>query len=209
MLPKFKDRTQAGQILAEKLLDYAQLEGAMVIGLPRGGVVVAAEIARKLQLPLDACVVRKLGVPSHPELAMGAIGMGGVCWLNQDLIRSLGISSDRIDLVKARELVELERRERVYRGHRPPLDVRDRTVILVDDGLATGATMRAAILVIRGQQPAQTIVAVPVASPDAAAQISQEVDRLVSAISPEPFYAIGHWYQDFEQTTDVSVCQLL
>jgi putative phosphoribosyl transferase len=209
MLKRFRDRVEAGQLLAKKLVDYAHHPDAIVIGLPRGGVPVAAEVATALQVPLDICIVRKLGVPDRQELAMGAIGSGGVCWLNEDIIRDLRISRHQIDLVMARELRELERRDRAYRGDRPPLDVRDRVVILIDDGLATGATMRAAIRVLQQQQPAQLIVAVPIASLEVVRELEGEVNRVVYLLAPEPFYAIGYWYDNFDQTSDREVCELL
>jgi putative phosphoribosyl transferase len=209
MLKRFRDRVEAGQLLAKKLVDYAHHPDAIVIGLPRGGVPVAAEVATALQVPLDICIVRKLGVPDRQELAMGAIGSGGVCWLNEDIIRDLRISRHQIDLVMARELRELQRRDRAYRGDRPPLDVRDRVVILIDDGLATGATMRAAIQVLQQQQPAQLIVAVPIASLEVVRELEGEVNRVVYLLAPEPFYAIGYWYDNFDQTSDREVCELL
>jgi putative phosphoribosyl transferase len=209
MLNRFPDRSAAGKLLAEKLTEYADRSDTCAIGLPRGGVVVAYEVAQALHIPLDVWIVRKLGVPDHPELAMGAIGAGGVCWLNEDLIHSLRISRHQIDLVMAKELRELQRRDRVYRGDRPPLDVRDRVVILIDDGLATGATMRAAIRALQQQQPAQIVVAVPLASSEVVEELTTEVDRVVCLMTPEPFYAIGYWYEQFEQTTDREVCELL
>jgi putative phosphoribosyl transferase len=209
MLKRFRDRVEAGQLLAKKLVDYAHHPDAIVIGLPRGGVPVAAEVATALQVPLDICIVRKLGVPDRQELAMGAIGSGGVCWLNEDIIRDLRISRHQIDLVMARELRELQRRDRAYRGDRPPLDVRDRVVILIDDGLATGATMRAAIRVLQQQQPAQLIVAVPIASLEVVRELEGEVNWVVYLLAPEPFYAIGYWYDNFDQTSDREVCELL
>jgi putative phosphoribosyl transferase len=209
MLNRFVDRHGAGQLLAERLIEYADRADAIVIGLPRGGVVVAYEVAQALHIPLDVCIVRKLGVPDHRELAMGAIATGGVCWLNQDIIDSLRISRHQIDLVRAQELRELQRRDRVYRGNRPPLDVRDRLVLLIDDGLATGATMRVALRLVQQQQPAQIVIAVPIASSEVVAELETEVDRVVCLITPEPFYAIGYWYDNFDQTTDREVCELL
>jgi putative phosphoribosyl transferase len=196
-------------MLGEKLRDYTRHADGIVIALPRGGVPVAYEVAKMLELPLDLCIVRKLGVPDHQELAMGAIGAGGVCWLNEDIIHDLRISRHSIDLVRAKELRELQRRERVYRGDRPPLDVRDRVVILIDDGLATGATMRAAIRVLQQQQPRQIVVAVPLAATEVVGELATEVDRVECLMTPEPFYAIGYWYENFDQTTDRQVCELL
>lgn len=209
MMKRFQNRTEAGRLLASKLKEYANRPDTLVLGLPRGGVPVAFEVAKALNLPLDICIVRKLGVPGHKELAMGAIASGGVRVLNYDVVSWLGISSKTIDEVAARELRELQRRDRAYRGDRPPLDVRDRTVILVDDGIATGSTMRAAITVLKSQQPQQLIVAVPVAPLETCNEIQAEVDKLVCLMTPEPFYAIGLWYEDFAQTTDEEVRELL
>lgn len=209
MMKRFQNRTEAGKLLASRLTDYANHTDILVLGLPRGGVPVAFEVAKALNLPLDICIVRKLGVPGHKELAMGAIASGGVRVLNYDVVSWLGISGKTIDEVAARELRELQRRDRAYRGDRPPLDVRDRTVILVDDGIATGSTMRAAITVLKSQQPQQMIVAVPVAPLETCNEIQAEVDKLVCLMTPEPFYAIGLWYEDFAQTTDEEVRELL
>jgi len=170
---------------------------------------VAAEVARALGAPLDVFVVRKLGVPGHEEFAFGAIATGGVRVLNEDVVRALQIPDRVIDAVAAREQEELARRERVYRGDRPPLDVRGRTVILVDDGLATGATMHAAIRALRQQQPARIVVAVPTASPETCDELKRVVDEVVCATTPDPFYAVGLWYEDFSQTTDEEVRELL
>ncbi len=209
MMKRFQNRTEAGRLLASRLTDYANHPDILVLGLPRGGVPVAFEVAKALNLPLDICIVRKLGVPGHKELAMGAIASGGVRVLNYDVVSWLGISGKTIDEVAARELRELQRRDRAYRGDRPPLDVRDRTVILVDDGIATGSTMRAAITVLKSQQPQQIIVAVPVAPLETCHEMQAEVDKLVCLMTPEPFYAIGLWYEDFAQTTDEEVRNLL
>jgi putative phosphoribosyl transferase len=208
-LARLQDRTEAGQRLAALLKPYANQTDVLVLGLPRGGVPVAFEVAKALNAPLDICLVRKLGVPGHKELAMGAIGSGGVRVLNYEVIGWLGISSRMIDEVAAKELKELQRRDRAYRGDRPQPEVRDRTVILVDDGLATGSTMRAAIAVLKPQQPKRMIVAVPVAPPDVYDQLKTEVDQVVCVMKPEPFYAIGLWYENFAQTTDQEVRQLL
>ena len=206
---RFRNRTDAGRQLAEKLAAYANRPGVLVLALPRGGVPVGVEVARALGAPLDVFLVRKLGVPGYEELAMGAVATGGVRVLNDEIVRGLGISDHEIDAAAARELQELARRERLYRGDRPPPDIAGRTVILVDDGLATGATMRAAIASVRQQQPARIVVAVPTASPDTCEALKAEADDVVCAMTPEPFLAVGHWYEDFMQTTDDEVRELL
>src|ERR687894_2185956 len=208
-LPRFRDRSEAGQLLAAKLADYADRPDVVVLALPRGGVPVAYEVARALGAPLDVFLVRKLGIPGHEELAMGAVATGGVRVLNEQVVRALRIPDYVIDAIAAKEEQELARRERLYRGDRPPPDVRGRTVILVDDGLATGATMHAAIQALRQQQPAHIVVAVPAASPEACDELKEEVDDVVCAVTPEPFYAVGLWYEDFSQTTDDEVRELL
>jgi erythromycin esterase-like protein/predicted phosphoribosyltransferase len=205
----FRDRREAGRLLAEKLAAYANRPDVLVLALPRGGVPVAYEVARGLGAPLDVFVVRKLGVPGYEELAMGAIATGGVRVLNDQLVERLGIGEQAIEAIAARERQELERRERLYRGDRPPPDVRGRTVILVDDGLATGATMRAAIEALRQQNPARIVVAVPMASPEACEEMKEKADDVICAITPEPFHAVGRWYQDFSQTADEEVGILL
>lgn len=205
----FLDRTEAGQALAGKLGQYANRPDAIVLGLPRGGVPVAYEVARALGVPLDVFLVRKLGVPGHEELAMGAIASGGTRVLNDDVVAGLAITSDVIDRVADTERAELERRENAYRGGRHMPDVRDRIVILVDDGLATGSTMRAAAAALRLQHPAKLVVAVPVAARSVCEEFQSEVDEVVCAESPEPFYAVGLWYRDFAQTTDEEVRALL
>ena len=206
---RFRGRREAGRLLAGKLSTYANRPDVLVLALPRGGVPVAAEVARALGTPLDVFVVRKLGVPGHEEFAFGAIATGGVRVLNEDVVRALQIPDRVIDAVAAREQEELARRERVYRGDRPPLDVRGRTVILVDDGLATGATMQAAIRALRQQQPARIVVAVPTASLETCDELKREVDEVICATTPDPFYAVGLWYEDFSQTTDEEVRELL
>lgn len=206
---RFPNRTVAGQQLAARLTSYADRSDMLVLGLPRGGVPVAYEVAKALHAPLDICLVRKLGVPAHKELAMGAIAAGGVRVLNYDVVSWLGISGKTIDEVAAKELKELQRRDRAYRGDRPQPEIRDRTVILVDDGIATGATIRAAIAVIKSQQPARLIVATPVAPPSTCEELKAEVDEVVCLMTPELFYAIGLWYEDFSQTTDDEVRELL
>jgi predicted phosphoribosyltransferase len=205
----FRDRREAGRLLAAKLTAYANRSDVIVLALPRGGVPVADEVARALGAPLDVFVVRKLGVPGSEELAMGAVATGGVRVLNDQLVNRLGIPDHLIDAVAVREGQELARRERLYRGGKPPLDVRDRTVILVDDGLATGATMHAAIAALRQLHPARIVVAVPTASPETCEEMRAEVDDVICAITPEPFQAVGRWYQDFAQTTDEEVQDLL
>jgi putative phosphoribosyl transferase len=206
---KILDRQAAGHDLATRLQRYAHRDDVLVLGLPRGGVPVAFEVAKSLNAALDICLVRKLGVPGHQELAMGAIAAGGVRVLNQHLVRELGISEQAIEEVTAREWQELQRRDQVYRGGRPPPEIGDRTVILVDDGLATGSTMQAAIAVIKPQQPAGIVVAVPVAPAEACTAIKAGVDDVVCLLTPEPFYAIGLWYENFDQTTDQEVKALL
>jgi predicted phosphoribosyltransferase len=207
--PLFGDRTEAGRHLASLLLHHAGRPDVVVVALPRGGVPVGYEVARALAAPLDVFVVRKLGVPGREELAMGAIATGGVRILNEDVVRPLEISWDIVDAVAAREWRELERRERAYRGDRPPPDVRGRTVILVDDGLATGSSMRAAVAALRQQQPSRIVVAAPVGAPDTCLELRKHADEVVCGYAPEPFYGVGMWYDDFAQTTDEEVHELL
>ena len=206
---RFRDRTEAGRLLAGKLTAYVNRPDVLVLALPRGGVPVAYEVARALGAPLDVFVVRKLGVPGYEELAMGAVATGGVRVLNEQVVGGLRIPEHVIEAVAASEQQELARRERLYRGERPPPGVRGRTVILVDDGLATGATMHAAIKALRAQQPARIVVAVPTGAPEACEQLKEEVDDVICAITPEPFHAVGLWYQEFSQTTDEEVRDLL
>jgi len=189
--------------------EYAGRSDVLVLALPRGGVPVAFEVARALGAPLDVFLVRKLGVPGQEELAMGAIASGGVRVVNEAVVRHLDIAPEVLDAVAAREQEELERRERAYRDERPAPDVRGRTVILVDDGLATGSTMRAAALALRQKGPARVVVAVPVASREACEEFRGEVDDVVCAATPEPFMGVGRWYEDFSQTTDEEVRSLL
>jgi putative phosphoribosyl transferase len=205
----FRDRTEAGRVLAQQLAAYAGRSGVAVLALPRGGVPVGYEVAQTLHAPLDVFVVRKLGVPGHEELAMGAVATGGVRVLNEPIIRALDIPQHVVDAVARWEEEELRRREQVYRGDRPPPDVRGRTAILVDDGLATGSTMLAAVKALRQMQPSRIVVAVPVASRDTCQVLETEVDEVVCAATPEPFYAVGMWYQTFTQTTDEEVRELL
>lgn len=196
-------------MLAEKLSGYAGKPDVVVLGLPRGGVPVAYEVARALSAMLDVFLVRKLGVPGHEELAMGAVASGGLRVLNEEIVEQLGIPADQIDAVAAKELEELARRERLYRGGRPPPDLCGRTVIVVDDGLATGATMRAAIGALRQARPARIIVAIPVAAPEIRDEFKNLADDIICGTTPEPFFAVGRWYIDFEQTTDDEVVALL
>jgi putative phosphoribosyl transferase len=205
----FHDRRDAGRRLAAKLTAYADRPDVLVLALPRGGVPVAFEVAQVLHAPLDVFLVRKLGVPGHEELAMGAIATGGVLVLNEEVVQGLRIPSHVIDAAVARELQELARRERLYRDDRPPPEVRGHTVILIDDGLATGATMRAAAAALRQQQPARLIIAVPVAAPSTCEELRDAADEIICAITPEPFYAVGLWYEDFSPTTDEEVRDLL
>jgi putative phosphoribosyl transferase len=206
---RFRNRSEAGKLLASKLTQYANHPDVLVLGIPRGGVMVAWEVATALNAPLDVCLVRKLGIPGNQELAIGAIAAGGFEVLNEDLLDWLRISGHTIAEVADLELQELERHDRIYRGDRSPLDIRQRIVILVDDGLSTGAMMRAAIGMLKPQQPRQIIIAVPVAPVDTCDRLRTEVDEVVCLITPEQFCGIGLWYEDFTQTTDDEVCQLL
>src|SRR5947209_6232194 len=205
----YRDRAEAGRRLAAQLTDYANRSDVLVLALPRGGVPVAYEVAKALRAPLDIFLVRKLGVPGHEELALGAIATGGVRVLNEEVMRHLDISPETIDALAMTEQRELQRRERSYRGKRSPPEVNGRTVILIDDGLATGSTMRAAVAALRRQGPARVIVAVPVGAPETCADFQGEADAVVCARTPEPFYAVGLWYQDFTQTSDEEVHDLL
>lgn len=205
----FADRREAGQELAAKLLAYRGRPDVVVLALPRGGVPVAFEIAEALDAPLDIFVVRKLGMPGHPEFAMGAIASGGVRVLSDDVIRAYRVPESWIDAVARQELAELERREREYRQGRALIDLRRRTVILVDDGLATGSTMRAAVKAVRTYAPARVVVAVPVGAPSTCEEFADITDETVCARMPEPFSAVGLWYRDFSQTTDDEVRTLL
>ncbi len=207
--PRFADRREGGRLLAERLARYARRPGVVVLGLPRGGMPVAAEVATALGAPLDAFVVRKLGVPGHEELAMGAIASGGVQVLNYDVVRAARISDPELERVATRELETLESRERAYRGARPPVEVRDRTAILVDDGIATGATIRAAIGALRDRGAAQIVVAVPTAPRETCEELRDEADDVVCVAMPEPFTAVGLWYDDFSPVSDEEVRALL
>lgn len=202
----FKDRTEAGRQLARHLAGtYAEKPNVVILGLPRGGVPVAFEVAQELQAPLDVFVVRKLGVPQHEELAMGAVASGGVRILNDDVIRYLQIPDEAIARVAEQEQVELQRREHRYRGNADATPIHGHTVILVDDGLATGASMQAAVTAVRKQQPAEIVVAVPVAAQDACQKIQAKADECVCLETPEPFHGVGAWYEDFPQLADAEV----
>jgi putative phosphoribosyl transferase len=205
----FQDRQDAGRRLAQHLESYADRPDVLVLALPRGGVPVAYEVARALHAPLDVFLVRKLGVPGHEELAMGAVATGGIRVLQQETVQSLNIPPAEIDRVTRLEVREIERREHAYRGNRPLPTVAGQTVILVDDGLATGSTMRAAALALKQQRPAQTIVAVPAGAPSTCDDFRDLADEVICAITPEPFHAVGLWYHDFSQTTDDEVRDLL
>jgi putative phosphoribosyl transferase len=206
---QYRDRTDAGRQLAAKLTAYAGRADVMVLALPRGGVPVGYEVARALGAPLDVFLVRKLGMPGQEELALGAIASGGVRVVNEDVVRLLDVLPETIDAVAREEQPELARREREYRGERPSPDVAGKTVILVDDGLATGSTMRAAIAALRQKRPAHLVVAVPVGASETCAILQAEADEVVCGRQPEPFYAVGMWYEDFTQTTDDEVRELL
>jgi predicted phosphoribosyltransferase len=205
----FANREDAGRKLASRLVEYANREDVIVLGIPRGGVPVAYEVARALDLPMDIFVLRKLGVPGHEELAFGAIGSGGVRVLDREIVVALGLSELDIDLVTRAERIELARRERLYRGGRPPLDVRGKTVILVDDGIATGSSLRAGVLALRQMQPAGIVIAASVAPPSAANRLRMEADDVVCVETPEMFYGVGQFYRDFSQTSDKEVNELL
>lgn len=205
----FRDRSDAGRRLAAKLQEYANRPDVIVLALPRGGVPVGYEVARALGAPLDVFLVRKLGFPGQEEFAMGAIASGGVRVLNTELLRRFHVSEDSIARIVARELTELERREQAYRGSTAPPSVRGRTAILVDDGLATGSTMQAAAAALRRLEPARIVVAVPVGPGSSCEEFGGVVDEVVCAETPEPFQAVGQWYDDFSQTTDEEVRELL
>lgn len=207
--PRFRDRTEAGQLLALALDEYAGRDDVLILAVPRGGVPVGYEIARRLRVPLEVFLVRKLGVPWQPELAMGALASGGVEVLNDDVVRAYGIPSHVINAVAEHEQAELDRRTRAYRGDRRFPSLEGRTVILVDDGLATGSTMRAAVVAVRKQNPATIVVAVPVAVIQTCEELRREVDRVVCLRTPEAFSAVGAWYDDFSQTSDEEVRKLL
>ncbi len=206
---QFQDRSEAGQFLAKKLAAHVGDPSLLVLAMPRGGVPVAYEVAKALHAPLDVFLVRQLGAPGYDELSMGAIASGGVRTLNDEVIRHFGISGNVIDAVAREKQRELERREKVYRGQREAFAVAGRTVILVDDGLATGASMRAAVKALKTQRPKAVIVAVPIGSADTCNQLQREADEMVCGMTPDPFYTVGAWYSDFMQITDEEISQLL
>lgn len=206
---RFSDRAEAGRTLAAELQEYAGRDGLLVLGLPRGGVPVAYEVARALEAPLDLFLVRKLGLPGDEEVALGAIASGGVRFVNEAVTAKLGIADDVIARVAAEEQEEIERQERVYRKDRPELHLEGRTVVLVDDGMATGATMRAATIAARAQDPDSLVVAVPVASEATCAALRETVDDVVCSFTPEPFDNVGMWYTDFAQVTDDQVREIM
>ena len=205
----FRDRAEAGRLLAAELMRYAGVPDTVVLGLPRGGVPVAFEVAKALRAPLDVFVVRKLGVPAQPELAMGAIASGGIRVLNEEIVQRLGIPEKVIEAVAGEEERELERRESAYRGSRLKPDVRGRTVILIDDGVATGSTMRAAVRALNSQHPARLIVGVPTAAASTWRELRPEVDEFIALMTPEDFESVGQWYENFDQTGDLEVTSLL
>jgi len=205
----YRDRFDAGKRLAGRLGAYAHRQDVLVLALPRGGVPVAFEVAKALNAPLDVFLVRKLGVPGREELAMGALASGGICVLNEDVISTLRISDQVINRVREQEQRELIRRERLYRDDRPAPEVSGCVVMLIDDGLATGASMRSAAIALRQRGPDRLVIAVPVASPSACFDLRGEVDEIVCALTPEPFYGVGYWYENFSQTSDQEVYDLL
>jgi putative phosphoribosyl transferase len=205
----YKNRSEAARELANALQPYANRPDVLILALPRGGVPVAYQAAKSLNATMDLMLVRKLGLPGHEELAMGAIATGGIRVLNAEVIQGLGISEAQIEQVAAREWQELRRRERIYRDDRPILEVQGRCVILIDDGLATGSTMQAAIAALRQQRPSEIVVAVPVAPPDTVASLRQHADAVICLAMPEPFFGVGLWYADFAQVTDAEVRELL
>jgi predicted phosphoribosyltransferase len=209
MATRFLDRRDAGRQLADRLRAYADRPDVLVLALPRGGVPVAYEVAHALHAPLDVVLVRKLGVPGHEELAMGAVASGGIRVLDPDVIRVAHVTSAELEIVTEAEQRELDRRATEYRGDQPFPTIRGRTVILVDDGLATGATMRAAIMALRQEHPARLVVAAPVAPPQTCDDLRTIAEDVVCAVTPDPFYAVGLWYEDFGQTTDAEVRELL
>ena len=208
-MERFRDRVHAGDLLADVLDARRGIDDGIVLALPRGGVPVAARVAQRLGIPLDVFIVRKLGLPGRSEYAMGAIASGGVIVINEDAVTRLGITQEAIDAVAERELQELERREVLYRGDRPPLDLASRDVIIVDDGVATGASMHAAIEAVKAYEPRSLVVAVPVAPASAQSEFEGVVDAFIALSTPTPFHAVGLWYDDFTQTTDDEVRSLM
>jgi putative phosphoribosyl transferase len=206
---RFRNRRDAGRRLADALQDHRGRDDVIVLGLARGGVPVAVEVARALELPVDAFAVRKLGAPGQPELAMGAIASGGLRVLNEDVIGALGLEPPEIERAVANETIELERRERAYRGDRDPLSPREKTVLLIDDGLATGSTMEVAVKAVRAQGAASVVVAVPTGPPDTCERLRSVADAVVCLDAPPGFFAVGQWYEDFTQTSDAEVIALL
>jgi putative phosphoribosyl transferase len=206
---RFHDRKEAGQRLATRLESYAGRPDVIVLALPRGGVPVGAEVASAIGAPLDVFVVRKLGVPGQEELAMGAVAGKGIRVLDESIMRASGVTEDQVERITRAEQLELERRDRQYRGDRPAPDVKGKTIILVDDGLATGASMRAAVMALRPQQPARIVVAVPVAAPETCEAFRELADEIICVETPDPFQAVGLWYEDFSQTSDGEVRALL
>ena len=209
MNARFKDRKDAGRILADKLSKYTNHPNAVVLALPRGGVPVAYEVAQELGLPLDVLIVRKLGVPNHEELAMGAIASGGIRFLNRSVIESLRILPETLEAVERREALELMRRESIYRGNRSPIQVEGRIVILIDDGIATGSTMRVAIQLLRAQHVQKIIVATPAAPPSAKLEIEPLVDEFIAVVLPPDFYGVRQFYEDFAQMDDDTIYELV
>ncbi|MFB0545659.1 MAG: phosphoribosyltransferase [Anaerolineae bacterium] len=206
---RFRDRYEAGRLLAEELAFLRDRENVIVLGVPRGGVVVGYEIARALAAPLDVYITRKIGAPYNPELAIGAVASDGNVVLDEGLLRRLGISQEYVEEETARQQTEIERRLAEYRGDRPPLELKDRTVILTDDGVATGATILATIQAIKAQEPEELILAIPVGPPDTIAHLGKEVDKVICLSTPHLFWAVGAFYLDFSQTTDEEVKSLL
>lgn len=209
MHKRFKDRIEAGELVAQRLMRYAGRDDVIVLALPRGGVPVGFVVARKLDVPLDILLVRKLGFPGREEYAMGAIASGGVSVLHDEVVERFGIPLSEVEAVKQRELKEIERREKLYRANRPALPLQGRVVIIVDDGIATGSTMAAAVKCLRHFKPARIIIAVPVAPPDTYQELRPEVDEFICLSMPEPFFAVGAWYKEFDQTSDDEVKSLL
>ncbi len=209
MLDRFVDRESAGRALAQKLLKYKETPDLLIIGLPRGGLVVAFEVARALQAQLEVFIVRKLGAPYQPELAMGAVAEGGSLLLNDAIVNFLSISRDFIEQSAKEQIIELERRQKLYRGDRAIAKITGRTVLVVDDGLATGATMKAAVRALKRKEPSKLVIAVPLGAASTCSELKEEADELICLMTPEPFSAVGSYFENFEQTTDQQVCELL